>query len=46
LYVCIRLSGVDDPGVALGSSYTSKMRNLRFNKAVTWIWDGKTYGLK
>ncbi len=39
-------SGVDDPGVTLDSSYTNGMRNLRFNNAVTWISDGKTYVMK
>ena len=39
-------AGVEYPGVALGSSYTNGMRNLRLNDAVTWIWNGKTYVLK
>ena len=39
-------AGVDYPGVTLGSSYTNGMRNIRFDDAVTWIWNGKTYVLK
>ena len=32
--------------VSLGKDYTKGVRNLRFDDAVTWIWNGRTFVLK